>query len=227
MTKKLMLGLPAGSLKDSTIRLFKKAGFTVTVGERSYVPLIDDPKIECLLIRAQEIPRYVQNGQLDLGISGRDWILETGATVQEVGELAYTKSSLGAIRLVLAVPQDSPYQTAKDLAGKRIATELVSVTKKYFRDQGVDVEVEYSWGATEVKPPRLVDAIAELTETGTTLQANNLRVIDTILESTTRVIANQQSWRDPWKRRKSRDLYDSLENALRAEEQYYAQPSLY
>lgn len=215
--RKLKLGLPAGSLQESTISLFKKAGFSVTTGKRSYAPLIDDPEIECLLIRAQEIPRYVQNGQLDVGISGKDWILETNAKVQEIGELAYTKSMLGIVRLVLAVPQDSPFKTAKDLSGKRVATELVNMTKKYFRQQGVNVDVEYSWGATEVKPPRLVDAIAELTETGTTLRANNLRVIDTIMESTTRVMANRDSWKDPWKRKKSQDIYDLLEGALRAE----------
>ncbi len=215
--RKLKLGLPAGSLKDSTISLFKKAGFNVTMGKRSYAPLIDDPEIECLLIRAQEIPRYVQGGQLDLGISGKDWILETNAKVQELGELAYTKSMLGVVGLVLAVPENSPYKTAKDLKGKRVATELVNVTKKYFKKQGVDVKVEYSWGATEVKPPRLVDAIAELTETGTTLRANNLRVIDTIMESTTRVMANRDAWKDAWKRRKSQDIFDLLEGALRAE----------
>lgn len=200
--EKLKLGLPAGSLQNTTLEIFKKAGFNIYVNERSYFPHVDDEELECILIRAQEIPRYVQSGVLDAGISGKDWIMETGADVLEAAELVYAKQGFRPIKLVLAVPEDSEIKHIKDLQGKKIATELVEVTKEFLRRNNIQACVEFSWGATEVKPPALVDAIAELTETGRSLKANNLRVIETILESTPRFIVNRESWKVEWKKYK-------------------------
>lgn len=214
----LKLGLPAGSLQKTTIEIFKKAGFNINVNERSYFPYVDDEEIDCTLIRAQEIPRYVQNGVLDVGISGKDWIVETGAEVMEIAELTYSRQGLRPVKLVIAVPSDSEIRSVKDLQGKKIATELVEVTRQFLRRNNIEAEVEFSWGATEVKPPTLVDAIAELTETGRSLKANNLRIVETILESTPRFIANLQSWEDEWKRNKIRQITTLLEGALMAEE---------
>ena len=215
---KLKLGLPAGSLQKATMEMFKKAGFNIFVGERSYFPSIDDEEIECTLIRAQEIPKYVQDGVLDTGLTGKDWITETRSDVVEVAELIYSKQGLKPIKLVIAVPNDSDIKEVKDLEGKKIATEMVQSTLDYLKKHGVNARVEFSWGATEVKPPKLADAIAELTETGRSLKANNLRIIDTILESTTRVIANKESWEDNWKRKKIEDMVTLLKGALLAEE---------
>jgi ATP phosphoribosyltransferase len=215
---KLKLGFPDGSLREATVALFKKAGYNIVIKERNYFPLIDDPEIECMLIRAQEIPRYVAEGVLDFGISGKDWITENRVDVTEVAELKYSRASKNPMKLVLAVPNDSPIKTVKDLEGKRIATELVNVTNDYLKKNGVKAEVEFSWGATEVKPPKLVDAISELTETGSSLRANNLRIVDTILESTTRVIANKESYKDSWKKEKIDKIVMLLKAALDAEE---------
>ena len=215
---KLKLGLPAGSLQKTTIDIFKKAGFNIYLNERAYFPYIDDNEIEVILIRAQEIPRYVAGAVLDAGISGKDWIIETGATVHEVAELTYSRQGLKPIRLVLAVPKDSKISSVQDLQGKKIATELVNVTKNFLQRHHVQAAVEFSWGATEVKPPELVDAIAELTETGRSLQANNLRIIETILESTPRFIVNQTSWEEEWKRQKIEQIVTLLQGALVAEE---------
>ncbi len=215
---KLKLGLPAGSLQKTTMEMFKKAGFSINVGERSYFPSIDDEEIECTLIRAQEIPKYVQDGVLDTGLTGKDWITETKSDVVEVAELIYSKQGLKPIKLVIAVPNDSDIKEVKDLEGKKIATEMVESTLEYLKKHGVNARVEFSWGATEVKPPKLADAIAELTETGRSLKANNLRILDTILESTTRVIANKESWEDSWKRKKIEDMVTLLKGALLAEE---------
>ncbi|MBI5199107.1 MAG: ATP phosphoribosyltransferase [Nitrospirae bacterium] len=216
--KILRLGLPKGSLQEATLKIFKKAGFNVTVGARSYYPSIDDPKIECILIRAQEMARYVSDGVLDAGITGKDWILEQNADIVEVAELNYAKEGLRPVKWVIAVPVDSKIKTLKGLNGKRIATELVEVTKRYFRKKKIKAQVEFSWGATEVKPPQLADAIVELTETGSSLKANNLRVIDVMLESTTRFIGNKQAWKDNWKRKKMENLVLLLQGALSAEE---------
>jgi len=215
--KKLRLGIPKGSLQNATIELFKKAGFNIFVNDRSYKPAIDDEEIECLLIRAQEIPKYVEEGVLDLGLSGKDWITETNSNVEEIEELVYAKQGLKKVRLVIAVAKDSNIKTIKDLKGKRIATELVNVTKDYLKKNNVDAEIEFSWGATEVKVPELVDAIAELTETGSSLKANNLRIIDTVLESTTRLIANKKSITDKWKNKKIGEIALLLKGALTAE----------
>ncbi|MGI5822696.1 MAG: ATP phosphoribosyltransferase [Dethiobacteria bacterium] len=215
---KLKLGLPAGSLQKTTIEIFKKAGFNIYLNERSYFPYIDDDEIEVILIRAQEIPRYVAGAVLDAGISGKDWIIETGAAVHEAAELTYSRQGLKPIRLVLAVPNDSRINSVQDLQGKKIATELVNVTKNFLHRHHVQATVEFSWGATEVKPPELVDAIAELTETGRSLKANNLRIIDTILESTPRFIVNKASWEDEWKRQKIEQIVTLLKGALVAEE---------
>ena len=190
----LNIGLPKGSLQESTLKLFRKAGFTISVGPRSYIPSIDDPELSGLLIRAQEMARYVQDGILDLGLTGRDWVLEQNAKVREVCPLLYAKGGLRPVRWVVAVPNDSPIRKIADLAGKRIATELVQYTRRFLRERGVEAQVEFSWGATEVKAPLLADAIVELTETGSTLRANNLRIVDTILESTTVLISNRESW---------------------------------
>ena len=213
----LRLGLPKGSLQDATAALFRKAGYTITFGSRSYYPAIDDPDIECMLIRAQEMARYVEDGVLDCGLTGKDWILENRAKVVEMAHLAYSKATSRPVRWVLAVPEDSPVRSVKDLQGKRIATELVEVTRDYLRRHRVAAEVEFSWGATEVKPPRLADAIVEATETGSSLRANNLRIVETILESTTRFIANRKSSRDPWKRRKMENLVMMLQGAVAAD----------
>ncbi len=216
--KVLSLGLPKGSLQESTFKLFRKAGFTVSVGSRSYIPSIDDAEISGLLIRAQEMARYVQDGILDLGLTGRDWVLEQNAKVREVCPLNYAKGGLRPVRWVVAVPNDSPIRRIEDLGGKRVATELVQYTRRFLKERGIDALVEFSWGATEVKAPRLADAIVELTETGSTLKANNLRIVDTILASTTVLIANRDAWKDPWKRQKIENIALLLNGALRAEE---------
>lgn len=213
---KLRLGIPKGSLEDATIQLFARAGFNIYVSSRSYFPTIDDPEIECMLIRAQEMARYVEDGILDAGLTGRDWVEEGEAQVHAISELVYAKQSFGKVRWVLAVPANSPFQSVQDLQGKIIATELVATTRRYLEKHGVKAKVEFSWGATEVKPPVLADAIVEVTETGSSLRANNLRVIDTILESTTQFIANQAAWADQWKRHKLQDLQMLLEGAMNA-----------
>lgn len=213
----LKLGIPKGSLQESTLRLFGHAGFNIRVDSRSYKPRIDDDEIECLMIRAQEIPKYVEQGVLDVGLCGEDWIQESGAKVTEVIELIYAKNGFGKVRLVLAVPEDSPIRSVKDLDGKRIATELVRVTQAYLAKNGVTAEVEFSWGATEVKAPDLVDAIADLTETGSSLRANKLRVVDTILESSTKLIANTTSYQDAWKQEKIDEIALLLQSAILAE----------
>ncbi len=216
--KYLMLGLPKGSLQESTLKLFRKAGYHITVSHRSYYPTVDDPEIKAMLIRAQEMARYVEYGILDCGLTGYDWILEQNANVKEVAELNYAKEGLRPVKWVVAVPEDSDIKTLKDLNGKRIATELVGYTKRYLRSKGIKATVDFSWGATEVKPPHLADAIVELTETGTSLRANKLRVIDTVLVSSTRFIANKKAWKDPWKRQKMENLIMLLRGALEAEE---------
>ena len=213
---KLKLGIPKGSLENATIELFRRAGFNITTSSRSYFPSIDDPEIECMMIRAQEMARYVEDGVLDAGLTGRDWIEESEAKVHAVADLIYAKQSFGKVRWVLAVPEGSNFQTVKDLEGKIIATELVSTTKRYLAANGVTAKVEFSWGATEVKPPVLADAIVEVTETGSSLRANKLRIIETVLESNTQLIANLDSWRDQWKRRKMEDVRMLLEGAINA-----------
>ncbi len=213
----LKLGLPAGSLQQATGELFAKAGFKINFPSRSYYPTIDDPEIQCTLLRAQEMARYVENGALDCGLTGHDWVLETGASVVEVAELLYSKISRKPVRWVLAVPNDSTIQTVKDLQGKRIATEVVNMTRNYLAKHGVEAHVEFSWGATEVKPPRLADAIVDVTETGSSLKANNLRVIAELLQSTTRFIANQASYSDPWRKQKIDDIVLLLQGAMAAE----------
>lgn len=215
---KLKLGLPAGSLQNTTLDMFKKAGYNIHIGERSYYPYIDDEEIECVLMRAQEIAKYVEDGVLDVGLTGKDWINETNADVIELADLHYSKRGLRPVRLVLAVPQDSPINKTEDLEGKRIATELVESTRRYLEEKGVNAMVSFSWGATEVKPPLLADAISELTETGRSLKANNLRVIDTILVSTPRVIMNQASFDDSWKKKKVDNMITLLKGALLAEQ---------
>ncbi|NMD41860.1 MAG: ATP phosphoribosyltransferase [Firmicutes bacterium] len=215
---RLRLGLPAGSLQESAMEIFRKAGYNISIGERSYYPYIDDEEIECVLIRAQEIPKYVAEEVLDVGLTGKDWIVETGVEVKEMAELSFSKRGLRPVRLVLAVPRDSTIEEVADLEGKRVATELVETTRGYLKDHGVTATVLFSWGATEVKPPLLADAIAELTETGRSLKANNLRVIDTILVSTPRVIMNGASWSDPWKRKKVEHMITLLRGALLAEQ---------
>ena len=215
--KKIVLGLPKGSLQESTFAVMKKAGFTVSTGSRSYIPSVNDPEIEARLIRAQEISRYVEHGMLDAGLTGYDWIVENGSDVHEVANLVYAKQGLRPVRWVVAVPNDSKIKSAKDLAGKRIATEAVGIAKRYLKQHGVHAEVEFSWGATEVKAPELVDAIIELTETGSSLRANNLRIVDTVLESTTRLIANKKAWKDPGKRAKIEQIALLLKGALEAE----------
>lgn len=212
--RKLKIGLPKGSLEKMSIDLFRRAGYQIRIGERSYAPFIDDKELECLLIRTQEIPLYVGKGMLDVGLAGYDWILERGTIVKKVKELAYSKQGLRKVRWVLAVPVDSEIKKVKDLEGKRIATELVRVTRNYLEEKGVAAEVEFSWGTTEVKPPRLADAIVELTETGRSLEANNLRIVDTVLSSATWLIANPSSWEDTWKREKIKNLAILLEGAL-------------
>ena len=214
----LNIGLPKGSLQDTTLHLFRKAGFPIAVGSRSYIPSIDDPELSGLLIRAQEMARYVQDGILDVGLTGRDWVLEQNARVKEVCPLLYARGGLRPVRWVVAVPNDSPIRRLRDLQGKRVATELVQFTRRYLKEKGIEAQVEFSWGATEVKAPRLADAIVELTETGSSLRANNLRIVETVLESTTVLIANRDSWKDPWKRQKTENIAMLLQGALRAEE---------
>jgi len=219
MTQKILkLGIPKGSLQESTIRLFKKAGYNISVSERSYFPRIDDTEIECMLIRAQEMSRYVENGVLDAGLTGKDWILENSSDVVEVADLVYAKQGLGRVKWVLAVPESGNIKSVNQLNGKRIATEAVNLTKKYLRKNNVEAIVEFSWGATEVKPPKLADAIVEITETGSSLRANNLRIIDTVLESSTRLIANKESWMVQWKRKKFETIAMLLQGAINAEE---------
>jgi ATP phosphoribosyltransferase len=213
---KLKLGLPKGSLEAATIDLFRRAGFNITTSTRSYFPAIDDSEIECMLIRAQEMARYVEDGILDAGLTGRDWVEESEAKVEAIADLVYAKQSFGKVRWVLAVPESSPFLTVRDLQGKIIATELVATTKRYLAANGVSAKVEFSWGATEVKPPVLADAIVEVTETGSSLRANKLKVIDTVMESNTQLIANQESWQDPWKRRKLEDMRMLLDGAINA-----------
>ena len=213
----VILGLPKGSLQDATFNMMRKAGFNVQAGARSYVPSVDDPALQCRLIRPQEISRYVELGLLDAGITGYDWIYENNSDVLEVSEMCYSKATSRPVRWVLAVPNDSTVQSVKDLQGKRIATEAVGLTRRYLAQNSVEAEVEFSWGATEVKAPELVDAIVELTETGSSLRANNLRIVDTVLTSTTRLIANKKSWTDPAKRAKIEQLAMLLQGALAAE----------
>jgi ATP phosphoribosyltransferase len=212
----LRLGIPKGSLQDATVQLFAKAGWRISINTRSYFPGVDDPEIECMLVRAQEMARYVETGALDAGITGRDWVCETGADVEEIGELLYSKQSLAPVRWVLAVPEDGPIQSVKDLAGKVIATEVVNLTKKYLARHDVSARVEFSWGATEVKVPQLADAIVEVTETGSSLRANRLRIVDTVLESRTVFIANRGSFADTWKREKISNLVLLLTGAIAA-----------
>jgi len=213
---KLKLGIPKGSLENATIDLFRRAGFNITTSSRSYFPAIDDPEIECMLIRAQEMARYVEDGVLDAGLTGRDWVEENEARVETVADLIYAKQSFGKVRWVLAAPESSPYRTVQDLQGRIIATELVGATKRYLSAKGVQAKVEFSWGATEVKPPELADAIVEVTETGSSLRANKLRILETVLESNTQLIANVNSWADEWKRRKLEDIKLLLEGAMNA-----------
>ena len=215
---KLRVGIPKGSLQEATLALFANAGLKIHTSSRSYFASTGDPEIECMLIRAQEMARYVEHGALDCGLTGQDWVIESGLEVQTVADLIYAKQSRNKVRWVLAVPEDSAYQKAEDLGGCIIATELVSVTKNYFRDRNVDVKVEFSWGATEIKPPTLADAIVEITETGSSLRANHLRIIDTLLESNTQVIANKTSWQDTAKRRKIENLAMMLRGAMEAKE---------
>jgi len=213
----LRLGIPAGSLQEATSELFQKAGYKIKFSSRSYYPTIDDDEIECMLIRAQEMARYVEQGILDAGITGYDWVLETNAQVAEVCELQFSKVSRRPVRWVLCVPEDSPVRTVKDMEGKRIATEVVGLTQSYLARHGVQAKVEFSWGATEVKPPRLADAIVEVTETGSSLRANNLRIVDEVLQSTTRFIANHDAMKEPWKRTKIANIALMLQSCLAAE----------
>ncbi len=212
----LKLGIPKGSLENATVELLRRAGFNVSTTSRSYFPVIDDPEIECVLIRAQEMARYVENGLLDAGITGLDWVQENEANVHPVCDLVYAKQSFGKVRWVLAAPEASSFRSVHDLEGKIIATELVATTKRYLAEKGVSAKVEFSWGATEVKPPELADAIVEVTETGSSLRANKLRIIETVLESNTQLIANLDSWEDPAKRRKLEDMAMLLEGAMAA-----------
>lgn len=213
---KLKLGIPKGSLESATVDLFRKAGFNITTSSRSYFPAIDDSEIDCMLIRAQEMARYVEDGILDAGLTGRDWVEENEASIETIADLIYAKQSFGKVRWVLAVPESSDFKSVTDLQGKIIATELVSTTKRYLASHSVTAKVEFSWGATEVKPPELADAIVEVTETGSSLRANKLRIIDTVLESNTQFIANRGAWRDEWKRRKLQDIKLLLEAAINA-----------
>ncbi|RMG32222.1 MAG: ATP phosphoribosyltransferase [Planctomycetota bacterium] len=216
-TNLLRLGIPAGSLQEATAELFRRAGYKISFAHRSYFPTIDDEEIDCMLIRAQEMARYVEQGVLDAGITGYDWIVETQADVREICELVFSKVSRRPVRWVLCVPNDSPVRSVKDLQGKRIATEAVGLTRAYLARHGVEAQVEFSWGATEVKPPKLADAIVEVTETGSSLRANNLRIVDEVLQSTTRFIANHQSYEDPWKRQKIDNIALMLQACLAAE----------
>lgn len=213
----LRMGLPKGSLQEATLQKFAKAGFNIQVSSRSYVPYVDDDEMEIRMIRAQEISRYVEHGYLDCGLTGHDWVVENGSKVHEVGEFLFSKATRQAARWVLAVPENSPIKSVKDLEGKRIATEVVNLTKKYLKKNGVHAEVEFSWGATEVKAHELVDAIVDITETGSSLRANKLRIVDTLLTSTPRLIVNNDSWKNAWKRRKIETLAMLLKGALEAE----------
>lgn len=215
----LKLGIPKGSLQDATIALFERAGWRIFANGRSYFPQIDDAEIECMLIRAQEMARYVEKGVLDAGLTGVDWVVESGLDVESIASLTYAKQSRTKVRWVLAVPEESPYQRAEDLEGTTIATELVEVTKRYFAAKGVQVRVEFSWGATEVKPPTLADAIVEVTETGSSLRANRLRIIDTVMESETHLIANHGAMRNDWKREKVQNVALMLRGAIAAQGQ--------
>ena len=212
----LKLGIPKGSLENATVDLFRRAGFNIQVSSRSYFPAVDDPEIECMLIRAQEMARYVEDGVLDAGLTGYDWVVENDAAVVTVADLIYAKQSFGKVRWVLAVPEASAFQSVADLQDKVIATELVGATKRYLAKFGVTAKVEFSWGATEVKPPVLADAIVEVTETGSSLRANKLRIIDTVMESNTQFIANRGAWGDDWKRRKIEDIRMLLDGAINA-----------
>ncbi len=214
---KLRIGLPKGSLQEATFGLFKLAGYKFSVSSRSYFPSTDDEEIEAMLVRAQEIARYVEDGSFDVGLTGKDWIIESHADVHEVMDLCYSKQSMRPCRWVVAVPESSDIQTVKDLEGKKIATEVVNLTRKYLDDHGVKADVEFSWGATEAKTPDLVDAIVEITETGSSLRANKLRIVDTVLSTTPRFIANKASWEDSWKRRKIENIALLLRGALEAE----------
>jgi ATP phosphoribosyltransferase len=213
----LRLAVPAGSLQEAAVELLRKAGYNLSFGRRSYYPSVDDPEIECILVRAQEIPRYVENGVMDAGLTGHDWVRENGVDVVEVAELVFAKETRQPVRWVLAVPQDSPVEKVQDLEGKRIATEVVNVTTDFFERRGVKARVEFSWGATEAKPPALADAIVELTETGSSLAANNLRVLETVMESTPRLIASKEAWADSWRRHKIEDVALMLQGAIAAE----------
>ncbi|HUY82249.1 MAG TPA: ATP phosphoribosyltransferase [Acidobacteriaceae bacterium] len=219
MANKLRLGIPKGSLQDATIALFERAGWRIYANGRSYFPSIDDKEIECMLIRAQEMARYVEKGVLDAGLTGIDWVVESALDVHSVTSLVYSKQSRQKVRWVLAVPEDSPYQKAEDLAGKTIATELVEVSRRYFASKNIPVKVEFSWGATEVKPPTLADAIVEVTETGSSLRANRLRIIETLMESETRLIANRSAYADPWKKHKIDSIALMLNAAIDAQGQ--------
>jgi ATP phosphoribosyltransferase len=214
---KLRLGIPKGSLQESTIKLFGKAGYKIRVSERSYFPSIDDNEIDVVLFRAQEMSRYVEDGIIDCGITGNDWIVENGSSVKRVSDLVYAKQSMQPVRWVLAVPNSSRITSVKGLKGKRIATELVKVTKRYLKEKGVSAEVEFSWGATEVKTKMGIDAIVEVTETGSSLRANDLKIIDTVCESTTQFIANNTAWKNPWKKEKIEQMVMLLRGALLAE----------
>ena len=212
----LKLGIPKGSLEEATVQLFAKAGYNIKIKSRSYFPSIDDSEIECMLIRAQEIARYVENGVLDAGLTGKDWVQENRADVVEIADLVYSKASSRPVRWVLAVPNDSSIQSIKDLQGKRIATEAVNMTVDYLAKHGVTADVEFSWGATEVKPPKLVDAIVEITETGSSLRANNLRIVDTLMESNTKFVMNKEAYNNPWKKQKVERLVLMLQSAMAA-----------
>lgn len=213
---KLKFGLPKGSLQESTLQLMSKAGFNFSVSSRSYFPSVDDEELEAMLIRAQEIARYVEDGVFDAGLTGHDWVIENGVDVVSVCDLVYSKQSMRKVKWVLAVHESSPVKTVKDLEGKRIATEVVGITKEYLKKHGVNAVVEFSWGATEVKTPELVDAIVEVTETGSSLRANKLRIVDVVLESNTKLIANKESWSDPWKREKIENMAMLLQGAINA-----------
>ena len=213
---KLRLGIPKGSLQEATLSLFTRAGLRVYTNARSYFAATDDPEIECMLIRAQEMARYVENGALDAGLTGLDWVLESGLEVETITDLIYSKQSMGKVKWVLAVPEESKFQKLEDLSGRVIATELVSFTRNYFAKRNVDVKVEFSWGATEVKPPLLADGIVEVTETGSSLRANHLRILETVLESNTQLIANKRAWADPGKREKVENLAVMLTGAMSA-----------
>ncbi len=216
MSNTLKLGVPKGSLEEATVGLFKQAGFNINISSRSYFPTVDDPELSLMLIRSQEMSRYVEDGVLDCGLCGHDWVVENDSDVEEVAELNYSKATSKPARWVLAVPEDGPLKSVKDLQGKRVATELVGVTKRYLAKNKVKAEVEFSWGATEVKPPTLADAIVEITETGSSLRANKLKIIDTVMESNTRMVVNKKAWKDSWKRHKIENMLILLKGALLA-----------